>query len=137
MTAIFPALVTVDVKFFPALGALECVHFFSLNLVKMLVPPHITAFVTAEPFPFLLGDLPDFPSAVFATCDFLHNLDGGYFHISAQVIPAAKGLHGIERYAKRLGNLAVAVPGSTQLGDLYFLIIGHSSSAPSERGVFL
>ncbi len=74
MAAVFSAFIAVDVKFLAALGTSEVVDRLSFDLTEMLVPPRITAFVTAEPLSFPLGDLPNLLSAVFAVCDFLHDL---------------------------------------------------------------
>ena len=62
----------------------------------MVIPPHITAFVTAKAFSFLFGDLANFSPAIFASCNFLRNL-GGRSYITADVVPAAEGLDGVLR----------------------------------------
>ena len=48
------------------------------------------------------------------------------------VFPAAERFYCVHRYAKRLGNLAIAVSSRTEFNNLCFLIIGHILSAPSE-----
>ena len=132
MATVFSAVIAIDVKLFAALRADEVVDSFSLDLTEMTVPPCVTAFVAAEPFSFLFGNLPYLSTAIFAMCDFLRNL-GGRSYIAADVVPAAKGFYGIKRYAKFLGNCAITVPGRTHFGNLDFLAIGHNLSAPSER----
>ena len=133
VAAIFPAFIAIDVKLFAALGTSEMVDSFSLDLTEVIVPPCVTAFIAAKSLPFLLGDLPNLLSAIFTASDFLRYFGVRNFHTNDQVIPAAERFYCVKRYAELLGNLAVAIPGCTQLDDLYFLIVGHNLSAPSER----
>lgn len=135
MAAVFPALIAVDAKLFAALRTNEVVYSFSLYLLKMSVPPRIATFVTTEPFSFLLGNLPYFSAAIFAACDSHRNL-GSWSNITADVISATEGLHGIKRDVEFFGNFAVAFSGYTQFGDLDLLIIGHVPSTPSEQPNF-
>lgn len=52
-------------------------------------------------------------------------------------IPAAEGLYRICWYARRLGDLPITIPGSTQLFNLFSLIVCHNPSAPSEGSSLL
>lgn len=52
-------------------------------------------------------------------------------------IPAAEGLYRICWYARRLGDLLITIPGSTQLFNLFSLIVCHNPSAPSEGSSLL
>ncbi|MGI6248361.1 MAG: hypothetical protein ACOYJX_02980 [Acutalibacteraceae bacterium] len=133
MATILPAPVPVNVELLTAVRASEIVDRLTLHLVEMAVPPLVTALVAAEAFFLLLGDLLNLPTAILTGCCFAGERYGRLdCSVPVDIVPAAERLYCVQRYAKRLGNLAVAISSRTEFDDLRFLIIGHILSAPSE-----
>ncbi len=133
MTAIFSAPVTVDVKLLATVWASKIVDCFSLYPVKMTVPPGVAAFIAAETFFLLFCYLLDSSPTVLTTGGFTGEYCGRLGRrVPTDIIPSAERLHRVQRYAKRPGNLTIAVSGHSEFNNLRFLIIGHIISAPSE-----
>ena len=133
MTAILPAPVPVNVELLTAMRTSEIVDRLALHLVEMAVPPLVTALVAAEAFFLLLGDLLNLPTTVFAGCCLAGECYGRLdYRVPIDIVPAAERFYCVQRYTKRLGNLAIAVSSRTEFDNLRFLIIGHILSAPSE-----
>lgn len=133
MAAIFSAPVTVDVKLLATVWAFEIVDCFSLYPVKMTVPPLVTAFIAAETFFLLFRYLLDsYPTVLTTGCLTSECYGRLGCRVPIDIVPSAERLHRVQRYAKHLGNLTIAVSGHSEFYNLRFLIIGHIISAPSE-----
>jgi hypothetical protein len=133
MAAILPAPVPVDVKLLTAVWTSEIVDRFPLHLVKMAVPPLVTALVAAEAFFLPLDDLLNLSAAILADRCFPGEDNGRHgCRVPVDIVPSAERLYCVHRNANSLGNLAIAVSSRTEFDDLRFLIVGHILSAPSE-----
>ena len=120
-------------KLLATVWAFEIVDCFSLYPVKMTVPPGVAAFIAAETFFLLFCYLLNLPSTVLTTGGFAGECYGRLgCRVPIDIVPSAERLHRVQRYAKRPGNLTIAVSGHSEFNNLCFLIIGHIISAPSE-----
>ncbi len=119
MAAILPALIAVDVKLSATIRTFEIINRLALHLVEMAVPPLVSALVAAEAFFLTLCDLLYLTSAILATGSLAGERNGRFSRrVPVNIIPSAERLHRIQRYAKRLGNLAVTVTRGAEFDDL-------------------
>jgi len=133
VAAILSAVIAVDVELLTTVRASEIIDSLPLYLVEMTVPPFVSALVTAEAFFLPLGNLLNLTPAVLAGGCLACERYGRFGRrVPIDIVPSAKRLHRVQRYAKRLGNLAVTVARGAEFDDLRFLIVGHNPSAPSE-----
>ena len=99
----------------------------------MTVPPGVAAFIAAETFFLLFCYLLDSSPTVLTTGCLTSECYGRLgCRVTIDIVPSAERLHRVQRYAKRPGNLTIAVSGHSEFYNLRFLIIGHIISAPSE-----
>jgi hypothetical protein len=110
MAAILSSFIAVDMKFFATVWAFEIIDSLPLHLIKMAVPPCVTALITTEAFSLLFRYLMNFPSAILASGCFASKCCG-LLILYVPVVPTAERLYRILRDSKCLCNCAISVSG--------------------------
>ena len=129
--AILPAFVSIGRKGLSAASAGEGVHGFSVDCLRMSIPPALAALVRAEFDLLSAGHLHDGLSAVLAAADvwLIRTCLRGLF--TGEAVSVAVGHHLILGKTEGVCYIGITESGAAEFGDFYLLILRHDAFTSS------
>lgn len=128
LTAIFPRLISIALKFFAAVLTGEFVKGFFVHGVLVIPPPGKAAGIAAKELLLALWILGDDLAAAFAQAKCV--LPAAH---TTQGVAQAVGLDGAAGSAGQLRNLRIALAGEAQCGNLLFLRCAQACACTARR----